>query len=579
MEEAHITIKIKENEKTQIYNISKKNIIYDLYSIFEKVKNKQKEVKKAKTEIIESKINNKDKNLDENDKEIIVNGKNNITKNTLINSNNSTNISSEKPLINNDISSNASSENKNTKNNINNQNNIIINNINENNNLKNSQNNNNCNIYNNISNNSDISNTNSNIQNLNNINTNNNNNYNNNYYNNNFNNNFNNNQISNNNNQISSNNNQINNYNNQINNININIPYFFPLVGLRNVGSTCFMNATLQCLLHISELSLYFLNEFPNDCQTLKFKNKNSHAKGDISKAYYDIVKGVDLINSEKSKTNNNFMNNFYSYAYSPNEFKRILGNYNSQFSINEANDSKDLILYLLQTFHEELNYFGDVPFPTNIIQPRQVDRVNYFNYFISTYNFQNFSIVSKLFFGTYETMTQCSLCKNIFYNYQKFEFISFGTQKYRNDIFNIYSGFNDYQEMQYLTGNNQYYCQICQKLCDATICCKIIQPPNKLVINIDYGKNKKYEVRQLVFDEMIDITNYINFNFGKRIIYRLLGVCTHLGFSGASGHYIAYCRNNQTGKWYNFNDSSCRECSMHEIYGGSPYLLLYEQI
>ena len=572
MEEAHITIKIKENEKTQIYNISKKNIIYDLYSIFEKVKNKQKEVKKAKTEIIESKINNKDKNLDENDKEIIVNGKNNITKNTLINSNNSTNISSEKPLINNDISSNASSENKNTKNNINNQNNIIINNINENNNLKNSQNNNNCNIYNNISNNSDISNTNSNIQNLNNINTNNNNNYNNNYYTNNFNNNFNNNQISN-------NNNQINNYNNQINNININIPYFFPLVGLRNVGSTCFMNATLQCLLHISELSLYFLNEFPNDCQTLKFKNKNSHAKGDISKAYYDIVKGVDLINSEKSKTNNNFMNNFYSYAYSPNEFKRILGNYNSQFSLNEANDSKDLILYLLQTFHEELNYFGDVPFPTNIIQPRQVDRVNYFNYFMSTYNFQNFSIVSKLFFGTYETMTQCSLCKNIFYNYQKFEFISFGTQKYRNDIFNIYSGFNDYQEMQYLTGNNQYYCQICQKLCDATICCKIIQPPNKLVINIDYGKNKKYEVRQLVFDEMIDITNYINFNFGKRIIYRLLGVCTHLGFSGASGHYIAYCRNNQTGKWYNFNDSSCRECSMHEIYGGSPYLLLYEQI
>ena len=529
-------------------------------------------MKKAKTEIIESKINNKDKNLDENDKEIIVNGKNNNTKNTLINSNNSTNISSEKPLINNDISSNASSENKNTKNNINNQNNIIINNINENNNLKNSQNNNNCNIYNNISNNSDISNTNSNIQNLNNINTNNNNNYNNNYYTNNFNNNFNNNQISN-------NNNQINNYNNQINNININIPYFFPLVGLRNVGSTCFMNATLQCLLHISELSLYFLNEFPNDCQTLKFKNKNSHAKGDISKAYYDIVKGVDLINSEKSKNNNNFMNNFYSYAYSPNEFKRILGNYNSQFSLNEANDSKDLILYLLQTFHEELNYFGDVPFPTNIIQPRQVDRVNYFNYFMSTYNFQNFSIVSKLFFGTYETMTQCSLCKNIFYNYQKFEFISFGTQKYRNDIFNIYSGFNDYQEMQYLTGNNQYYCQICQKLCDATICCKIIQPPNKLVINIDYGKNKKYEVRQLVFDEMIDITNYINFNFGKRIIYRLLGVCTHLGFSGASGHYIAYCRNNRTGKWYNFNDSSCRECSMHEIYGGSPYLLLYEQI
>ena len=134
-------------------------------------------------------------------------------------------------------------------------------------------------------------------------------------------------------------------------------------------------------------------------------------------------------------------------------------------------------------------------------------------------------------------------------------------------------------QEIQHLYGDNQYYCQICQELCDANICSKIIQPPNKLVINVDYGKNKRYEVRKLIFDEFIDITNYINFNFGKRIQYRISGVCTHLGVSGSSGHYIAYCRHKETGKWYNFNDSYCNECNINEIYNGSPYLLLYEQI
>ena len=113
----------------------------------------------------------------------------------------------------------------------------------------------------------------------------------------------------------------------------------------------------------------------------------------------------------------------------------------------------------------------------------------------------------------------------------------------------------------------------------DGETCCKIITPPSKLIINIDYGKNKINNVKQLIFDELIDITSFINFDFGKKIIYQISGVCTHLGSSGPTGHYIAYCRNKQTGMWYNFNDSFVRLCDKNEIYRGSPYLLVYEQI
>ena len=113
----------------------------------------------------------------------------------------------------------------------------------------------------------------------------------------------------------------------------------------------------------------------------------------------------------------------------------------------------------------------------------------------------------------------------------------------------------------------------------DGETCCKIITPPSKLIINIDYGKNKINNVKQLIFDETIDITSFINFYSGKKIIYQISGVCTHLGSSGPTGHYIAYCRNKQTGMWYNFNDSFVRLCDKNEIYRGSPYLLVYEQI
>ena len=77
----------------------------------------------------------------------------------------------------------------------------------------------------------------------------------------------------------------------------------------------------------------------------------------------------------------------------------------------------------------------------------------------------------------------------------------------------------------------------------------------------------------------IINITEFIPFDYGQQIKYRILGICTHYGSSGRYGHYVAFCRNRDTDKWYEFNDSSCSEVKdKKRIYGGSPYLLLYER-
>ena len=374
--------------------------------------------------------------------------------------------------------------------------------------------------------------------------------------------------------------------------INISNIYYFNLRGLYNIGSTCYMNSVLQCLLHTSELINYFLNQYPKDYDLLKEKNKEVPTKGDISKVFYDLIKKyyTSVAPNNNLNTNKNILkfktftpqNEIISKVgfgnpLSPEVFQRVIGHYNSQFINLEANDSKDLILYLLQSMHSELNYYTDnIPLKG---RPNQYDRVNTFHYFINTYEILNYSIISQLFYGTYENKTKCKKCQFVLFNFQKFEFMSFGVSDYDGKKFNIYNGFEDFQKVQELKGDNQFYCNYCKKLEDAEISSEIFFPPNKLLINIDYGKYKKYNPESVKFDEVIDITKYVSFNFGMQIKYRIIGVCTHFGESGIYGHYIAYCRNRNTGKWYVFNDSSFKECQSNSIYSGTPYLLLYEKI
>ncbi len=65
---------------------------------------------------------------------------------------------------------------------------------------------------------------------------------------------------------------------------------------------------------------------------------------------------------------------------------------------------------------HEELNYFCEnysLPYKGS---PNQYNEHDMLIYFMNSYNISNFSIISKIFYGTYENIIQCQKCKKIFY-------------------------------------------------------------------------------------------------------------------------------------------------------------------
>ena len=91
------------------------------------------------------------------------------------------------------------------------------------------------------------------------------------------------------------------------------------------------MNVTVQCLLNTKELTDYFLKKYiekPNN----------------IMANEYHIL----IVNLWKKEDNNK--------SYSPYPFKEVLSKENPLFTGIAANDSKDLIYFLLEKFHLELN-------------------------------------------------------------------------------------------------------------------------------------------------------------------------------------------------------------------------------
>ena len=108
-----------------------------------------------------------------------------------------------------------------------------------------------------------------------------------------------------------------------------------PQIGLNNIGATCYMNATIQCLSHTVKLTNYFLNP----------KHKILINEKQFSKEFYEVLKRLWI-----KQYNNNNSN------YSPYKLKEVISKMEPLFKGIAANDSKDLVNFILQQLHLELN-------------------------------------------------------------------------------------------------------------------------------------------------------------------------------------------------------------------------------
>ena len=350
--------------------------------------------------------------------------------------------------------------------------------------------------------------------------------------------------------------------------------------GLDNIGATCYMNATLQSLSNTPTLAEYFLNEFK--------LNENDGSKK-LSNAFYVLLKHLWKKNAKKK-------------SFPPNDFKKVLSEENPLFSGIAANDSKDLLNFILERLHKELNKKENDNENINIYNNEQnLDQAQLNEEMMKTIFFKDFtknyrSIISDNFYFTMETKVKCLGCNLIKYNFQVNPFIEFPLEEVNKYLYsqgrlmslvnldgsnpdvNIYNCFEYYNKIDLMSGENKMYCNNCQKCWDSYYQNILYILPKYLIINLNRGKNAAYQCKVL-FPEQLDITNYVTYK-DMNTKFELYAVICHIGPSSMSGHFVAYCRNRMDQKWYLYNDAIVTLCQQpNEYQNKMPYILFYRSL
>ena len=284
-----------------------------------------------------------------------------------------------------------------------------------------------------------------------------------------------------------------------------------------------------------------------------------------------------------------------------PKIFKEIIGKLNPLFEGDLGGDAKDLIIFMIETLNKELlppvknNNLRKSDFIQQEMnsQNEQIMLNDFLNEFKAKQTY-----ITDIFYGINRSVMKCLCCGICKYSFSTFNILMYPLKKVKeykirktgqndNLDLNLYDAFLCEQEEEKLEGENMIYCNRCKKLSPGCIAKNIYGMPRILIILLNRGKNNLEFNEEFRFDEFLDFNDKnIVINQSPYKKYFLCGIITHLGESGTSGHFIAYCRNDINDKFTRYNDdmvtkvnvmkAMSTKISMNEKEKKTPYILIY---
>ncbi|XP_067653000.1 ubiquitin carboxyl-terminal hydrolase 8-like [Haliotis asinina] len=333
------------------------------------------------------------------------------------------------------------------------------------------------------------------------------------------------------------------------------------LTGLRNLGNTCYMNSTIQCLNNCTPLVAYFLNDlYLNDIN----RDSSEGMHGEMVDDYAIVLKAL--------------WNGQYR-CITPRDLKNTVGKYNPMFAGYQQQDSQEFLTFLLDGLHEGLNEVKvrpKIPEQENDRLPdNQAAELAW-----RDHKRLHKSIIVELFQGQLKSTLQCKHCSKKSVTFQAFMFLSLPIPQQsrctlRDCIYKFLS-----PEM--MTGSCKWKCPKCRVERDAVKKIDIWKLPPILLIGLNrFVSDGMWTQKSTSYVDFpvvdLDMREHVG-DPKSTTRYNLYGISNHYG-TMEGGHYTAYCRNPCTKKWYKFDDHEVYEMSRSDVKTSAAFVLYYTSI
>lgn len=323
------------------------------------------------------------------------------------------------------------------------------------------------------------------------------------------------------------------------------------IVGIQNMGNTCYCNATIQLIRACPEWNAF--------CLTTDFTIIKESKYRDILIAYQDIIKSL----WESSKP-----------AYvRPNRFifelkKAVKGTVYEMFGVPIPNDSHEFLIYLLDNFHEALKI--DIPY--NEITPNTMCDMaqNGWNKFVSVNN----SKIVNNFFGMIRKTIHCTNCNNNTYQWEVFNSLKIQCDG---------NTFKEWIQNELKDSDiEEYKCDKCYELYKKRYVAKLYSHiwklPSSLFItlrrfNPNGSKNMiicPYNGENIEYSEFFAKESN---DPSRNWIYELKGICDHHG-SHMGGHYNTQFKH--INEWWKIDDETATKQILQ--FSSANYILLFRR-
>eukprot|EP00466_Bigelowiella_natans_P019812 jgi/Bigna1/39959/e_gw1.37.133.1 len=344
------------------------------------------------------------------------------------------------------------------------------------------------------------------------------------------------------------------------------------LVGLRNLGNTCFMNASLQALSGTPPLRHYFASNTYG--KELNATNPLG-MEGKVALHYGALVKRMwprtDVV--------------------TPFSFKSTIARFSPMFDGYDQHDAQELLAFVLDGLHEGLNRVLEKPYvaipDSNGRADAQVSREHW-----EAHLQRNRSVIVDLFTAQLKSTLKLSCCGFVSTKFDPYNMLSLPlplsgllTLTLSRGGVSLEECFSRFVQPESLDGSSMAYCSKCKEHRPATKELQIWTTPSFLIIHLKRllptGKLRTY-VDFPVTGLDISSSSRERDSSSSSMLYDLYGVVNHVGNS-YGGHYYAYVARRKAdgtaGKdWFCFDDDRVEQIGEDEIKTNAAYMLFYHK-